>query len=110
MGEMITTRDSRVQRIIDAKQQERQWRRNWAELKWGRGIDFVPTDRRLFPNTLEDDTWKGRRCFIIGGGPSLRGFDFSSLKGELVIGVNRLTRGLTAQSCSLWIAVISPGS
>lgn len=38
---------------------------------------------------LPDNSWKNRRCFIIGGGPSLRGFDFSQLKGELVIAVNR---------------------
>lgn len=89
MGEMITTRDPKVQGIMDVKQQERLWRKNWAELKWGKGINFVSADRRLFSNTLEDNTWKGQRCFIIGGGPSLRDFDFSKLKGELVIGVNR---------------------
>ena len=33
--------------------------------------------------------WAGRRCFIIGGGPSLREFDWDLLKGELVIGTNR---------------------
>ena len=33
--------------------------------------------------------WKGRRCFIVGGGTSLKGFDFSQLRGELVIAVNR---------------------
>jgi hypothetical protein len=38
--------------------------------------------------------WSGRRCFIIGGGPSLRGFDFSRLAGELVIGVNRAFESL----------------
>lgn len=99
MGEMITTRDPRVQRILDAKQQqreqERQWRKNWAELKWGRGgrgthrIPFIPIEDRLFSDVLEDDAWKGQRCFIIGGGPSLKDFDFSKLKGELVIGINR---------------------
>ena len=39
----------------------------------------------VFPN----DCWKHRRCFIIGGGPSLKGFDFSRLKGELTIGINK---------------------
>lgn len=33
--------------------------------------------------------WKGKQCFIIGGGKSLQGFDFSQLNGELVITVNR---------------------
>ena len=32
--------------------------------------------------------WKGRRCFVVGGGPSLQGFDFNVLKGELVIALN----------------------
>jgi hypothetical protein len=33
--------------------------------------------------------WTGKRCFIVGGGPSLKGFDFSRLRGERVIGINR---------------------
>lgn len=32
--------------------------------------------------------WEGRPCYIIGGGPSLRGFPFSSLSGEFVLGCN----------------------
>ena len=40
-------------------------------------------------DTLRDGLWSGRRCFIIGGGPSLKGFDWSLLDGELVIGINR---------------------
>jgi len=39
---------------------------------------------------LKDDQWKDRRCFIIGGGSSLRDFDFSRLDNELTIGVNRI--------------------
>ncbi len=38
---------------------------------------------------LPDNIWKGRRCFCVGGGPSLRGFDWSKLQGELTIGINR---------------------
>jgi len=30
----------------------------------------------------------GNPCFIVGGGPSLRGFDFSLLKGKYTIGIN----------------------
>jgi len=33
--------------------------------------------------------WEKQRCFIIGGGESLKGFDFSRLDDELTIGVNR---------------------
>lgn len=42
--------------------------------------------RKDFP--LRDNLWTGRRCFIIGGGPSLKEFDFSRIKGELIIGIN----------------------
>lgn len=42
-----------------------------------------PTDR------LRDGIWRGRPCFIVGGGPSLRGFDWSRLRGELTIAINR---------------------
>lgn len=38
---------------------------------------------------LADGAWAGHRCFIMGGGPSLRGFDFSQLKGEKIIVINR---------------------
>ncbi len=33
--------------------------------------------------------WKGRRCFIVGGGPSLKNFNWNLLDGELSIGINR---------------------
>lgn len=40
--------------------------------------------------TLGDGAWAGQRCFLLGGGPSLKGFDFSLLDNELTIGVNRI--------------------
>ena len=30
--------------------------------------------------------WAGRRCYIIGGGSSLKGFDWELLRGEAVLG------------------------
>ena len=39
--------------------------------------------------TLPDGSWRGEAAFIIGGGPSLTGFDFTRLKGRRVIAVNR---------------------
>ncbi len=36
-----------------------------------------------------DGSWKGRRAFLIGGGPSLRDFDWSLLKDEFTIAINR---------------------
>lgn len=38
---------------------------------------------------LPTGAWKGQRCFIVGGGPSLKGFDFNRLQGEKVIAINR---------------------
>jgi hypothetical protein len=38
---------------------------------------------------ISENMWKGERCFIIGGGPSLKGFDWSLLDGEKVIATNR---------------------
>jgi len=46
------------------------------------------TNREL-REVLPDDSWKGKPCFIIGGGPSLKGFDWTRLKGKRTIGVNR---------------------
>ena len=44
---------------------------------------------RMLYDIMPDGSWEGQRCFIIGGGPSLKEFDFSKLKNELVIGINR---------------------
>lgn len=40
-------------------------------------------------DVMKDGEWAGSRCFIIGGGPSLRGFDFEMLRGEKCIAINR---------------------
>lgn len=37
-------------------------------------------------------TWAGRPAFVIGGGPSLKGFDFDSLRGYPVITCNKSWR------------------
>jgi len=36
-----------------------------------------------------ENSWVGRRCFILGGGESLKGFDFTPLQNELTIGINK---------------------
>ena len=38
---------------------------------------------------LHERSWLGRRCFILAGGESLKGFDFTPLKNELTIGLNK---------------------
>ena len=44
---------------------------------------------RLLSEVLPDGAWHGKPAFVIGGGPSLRGFDWKRLKGRRTIGVNR---------------------
>lgn len=50
---------------------------------------FPVEPKRLFWKVLGDGAWAGKRCFIIGGGPSLRGFDFERLRPEKTIAINR---------------------
>jgi len=38
---------------------------------------------------LSSTSWKDRRCFLIGGGPSLRNFNFNCIRNELTIGINK---------------------
>jgi hypothetical protein len=45
--------------------------------------------RKHISDVIKTDEWKGKRCFILGGGESMKGFDYSRLDGELTIGVNR---------------------
>ena len=40
-------------------------------------------------SVLKRGAWSGQRAFIIGGGPSLKGFNWDLLRGELTIGINR---------------------
>lgn len=45
---------------------------------------------RFLHEVLPDGSWKGKPCYIIGGGPSLKyNFDWNLLKGKRVISVNR---------------------
>ena len=48
----------------------------------------APLDRQL-NFILQDNMWKGLPAFVVGGGPSLKNFDWSRLRGEPVIGINR---------------------
>lgn len=45
---------------------------------------------RWLHEILPDRSWGGTSCFIIGGGPSLKNFDWSRLNGRLSVGVNRV--------------------
>jgi hypothetical protein len=43
---------------------------------------------RKLGDVLKDGAWKGSRCFIIGGGESVKDFDLKKLEGEHTIGIN----------------------
>jgi hypothetical protein len=43
-------------------------------------------------NSLFKDKYKGKRCFVIGNGPSLNNVDLSKLNGEITIVMNRFDR------------------
>ena len=48
--------------------------------------------------TLNQD-WDDRTIWIVGGGPSLLGFDFNLLKNEFTIGVNRSCFAANTKAC-----------
>jgi hypothetical protein len=62
-------------------------------LRWPVQTDYVPGRRYLF-DALPDGSWSGQPCFIVGGGPSLTGFDFESLRAHRVIAINRVYENL----------------
>jgi len=48
-----------------------------------------PFKEVFLKDSLPTGSWKGERCFIIGGGASLKSFDFSKLEGEKIIAINK---------------------
>ncbi|MCK4793140.1 MAG: hypothetical protein KAV87_55935, partial [Desulfobacteraceae bacterium] len=114
MSEMITTKDDNVVKLFDKLQEKRKADKskaqsikdNWMELR-ARGFGEVERtanpaildydEGRMLYDVLPDKEWAGQRCFIIGGGESLKNFDFSKLKNELVIGVNRAFEKMDCQ-------------
>jgi len=40
-------------------------------------------------SVLHSESWLNKKCFILGGGPSLKSFDFGALDNQLTIGINR---------------------
>lgn len=45
-------------------------------------------NRKLY-EVLPDGAWRGKPCFVVGGGPSLHDFEWPLLKGRRTIGINR---------------------
>lgn len=72
-----------MQDIPDASEKQRQILNNFIK------PDGTLKNNKRIQDVFPKDIWKDRRCFIIGGGTSLKTFDFSKLNGELVITINR---------------------
>ena len=49
-----------------------------------------PCKARPVSDVLPSGAWRGERCVILGGGPSLEGFDFGVLDGIHTIGINKM--------------------
>ncbi|MFX0092102.1 MAG: hypothetical protein ACFFBD_10110 [Candidatus Hodarchaeota archaeon] len=63
------------QKIIAARKEQRKYQINPYRPAW---------------KVIENGAWKDERCFIIGGGPSLTGFDFERLRDKgKIIAVNK---------------------
>lgn len=91
MDEILTLGSPRVANILEARRAREEYARAWAELRriGARTVDLPTSGAVPDISTLSDGAWGGQRCFIVGGGPSLRGFDFNRLRGDRVIAVNR---------------------
>ena len=96
MSKMITMRDRRVAEIMENKRRSNHQpiaNQSWATLKkiGARrvSLNLYDADAAKDVTPLRAGAWEGQRCFILGGGPSLKGFDFSLLRDERTIGINR---------------------
>lgn len=79
---MLQTTDRQVQERI------RDRAKMLAEVRADRQRQINP--HRPLWEVMSDGTWAGERCFIIGGGPSLIGFDFECLHGRgRIIAINK---------------------
>jgi len=106
MTDIVRMKDRRVRNILERKKQVRQ-ALSWVDIKKQKSGSVPPemvmgrppvNVQEFFP----DNAWKGQRCFIIGGGPSLKKFNFQRLGHELTIGVNRAFEYISP-SIILWL-------
>ena len=63
-------------------------------IKHNKSTSIIPTKSMVckahnITSILSSGAWEGKRCFLLGGGPSLKDFDYNLIKDELTIGVNK---------------------
>ena len=79
---MLRTTDKRVQEVIRNQRAVMDENRAMARR--------MQTPHLPLHEILPDGAWSGEPCFVVAGGPSLRGFDFERLRGRgRVIAINR---------------------
>ena len=67
----------------------RSTQKSWAEYQ--KAIWKEPLgNKKKISEKYKYNQFQGKRCFVVAGGPSLRGFDFETLKEEFTIGVNKI--------------------
>jgi hypothetical protein len=94
-SESIGIDHPRVQEIQEMQELKRQARKERSKRNRGEqptGFTYPRLSETEYAKQragIQENMWAGRRCFIVGGGPSLKGFRFSRLKNELTIGINR---------------------
>ena len=84
---------AKILTISDLPKRTRNVRKLAAEVRrtvaTGKGAGSRMLGPKVFADYVRKGAWKGRRCFIIGGGPSVKNVDLDLLRGELTIGINR---------------------
>lgn len=73
MKKVFTTGMPAVQKIINERVEQTR---------------ILLSDENAFWKVVKDGAWKGQRAWVIGGGPSIKEFDFKILEGERVITTN----------------------
>jgi len=63
-------------------------------IKHNKSTSIIPTKSMVckahnITSILSSGAWEGKRCFLLGGSPFLKDFDFNLIENELTIGVNK---------------------
>lgn len=86
--DMIDDIRKRMEKICSSS-----WYWEWKNKEFLKQVrkECPDVDERLARNAEFKGVYKGKRCFVLGNGPSLNDIDFSLLRDEFVFTVNRLT-------------------
>jgi len=84
----VPKRATEQQKLVE-KQLAEQERARLYRTSTARPPESIRNKPLPYHYVMRDGAWKGHRAFVVGGGASLRDFDWDMLKGELVIAINR---------------------